>query len=717
MKPSRSLNLLAATTLVLLAASADALAQRGRPQPSSNRGSSATQTPTRPSSSSRGASSSPSSSARSSSRSGSSASSRPSSPPPSSRPSAVPSRPSSAPSSRSYSAPPTSSSRGYVAPSSGRSSSSSSSSARPSVAPTTSSRAGSAPDASSSSSSRSSLYEDARRSSSDAGDLSRSRFGSSFAAPRGSDTSRPLAPSSEGSRLIDLGAPDSYRRATPEFSSRLPEPTFPRAWSGSGARDSRATDTRGSYVFGDSGKVREDAPRFRTSSVTHDDILARYRGMTRGNPVATSSGKSDAPTLSGARLRSRALDSSTRVREAKGSSTDDRASGRTRLDSKGRGDSSRGAKRDEATPAELRKRWLNSQEGQRAIARMNARDAQKSQQDEKIESAGRVLADVTARSAGLLTRVASFGAIDGGLVERAGGSQSGRANSGQHGYYDHDNHYDHHHNPYYWMCHWSSYPNYWYPSYGYGYGFHGCWSYCWSWGFNWYWNRCSWYWPYYSWCSSPYGYRYPLAHSYSTVIYQTVYVPEESTSEIAYAPVEESAPAQLAEGEGLEQRDPLLGDQLNRAADYYLVLGDRAFREGRYGATVHYYAKAIEFSPDQGMLYLLLSDALFATGDYSYCASMLRKALELEPGLATNVIDKHQLYSRPSDFDEQLTRLEVFVADHPLDEDSRLVLAVNYLFSGEPQRAVDFLELPLSERTREDPIGALILDTALAVTR
>jgi tetratricopeptide (TPR) repeat protein len=368
---------------------------------------------------------------------------------------------------------------------------------------------------------------------------------------------------------------------------------------------------------------------------------------------------------------------------------------------------------DAATPAELRKRWLNSRQGQRAIDRLathNKRKASDSKAEERADAAGRAIADVTAKTAGIVASIATFGAVDSSLLEGSSDSNYSAHTYDDYDYYDNEYHHD---NPYWWVCNWSN-------SFGWSqpcnnWGFYGGWPYCWSYGFNWYWNRCAWSYPYYGWRSSRYGIRYPLAHSYATVIYTTSLQEEEPIQEESYdEPVDDS---RVMEGEGAAATDSHLGQRLNRAADYYLVLGDRAFLEGRYGATVHYYAKAIEFSPDQGMLYLLLSDALFATGDYAYCASVLRKALQLEPGLATNVIDKHELYTNPTDFDEQLVRLETYVTDHPLDEDARLVLAVNYLFSGNPQLAVNFLESATSHMTRADAVGALLLRTAKEVVQ
>jgi tetratricopeptide (TPR) repeat protein len=153
-------------------------------------------------------------------------------------------------------------------------------------------------------------------------------------------------------------------------------------------------------------------------------------------------------------------------------------------------------------------------------------------------------------------------------------------------------------------------------------------------------------------------------------------------------------------------------DTLSRLATQYLADGDAAFRERRYGDAAHFYAKAIEYRPDEGVLYLVLSDALFATGDYHYGAFALRRALELDPSLATSDLDKHEFYSDPTEFDRQLQVLERFLADHVTDVDARILLAANYLFSRKPELTVDLLEAGTSEAARNDSAGKLLLASA-----
>ena len=160
------------------------------------------------------------------------------------------------------------------------------------------------------------------------------------------------------------------------------------------------------------------------------------------------------------------------------------------------------------------------------------------------------------------------------------------------------------------------------------------------------------------------------------------------------------------------ERSPEENMELTTAADSYLQLGDRAFRERRYGDAVHFYAKAIEFSPEEGALYLVLADALFATGDYHYAAYAIRRALEIDPTLIDADIDKHLFYGSPEDFDQQLRVLESYVRDHPTDNDSRLVLALNFLFGQRAAEAVRVLETQFSRPVSNDLAAELILQRA-----
>lgn len=264
-----------------------------------------------------------------------------------------------------------------------------------------------------------------------------------------------------------------------------------------------------------------------------------------------------------------------------------------------------------------------------------------------------------------------------------------------------------------WVGSCSPYSWWWWNGLSYGFpcwGFNACYS-----NFGLWWGS-----PY---CRYPYAAYYcPPPVYYSYVIYDTV-EPQPAQQEVV---VYEQPGASTAVGEGSlgppsapipSPTDPALTDALSRSAGHYLTLGDRAFRDGRYGDAVHFYAKAIEYSPDEGVLHLILSDALFATGDYHYAAYALRRALELDARLVDSVVDKHTFYSDPGEFDTQLMLLERYVQDHFLDDDARLLLAANYLFGGRADASIEMFESPFSVEVRDSTAGSLLLERARRIAQ
>ncbi|MSR62775.1 MAG: hypothetical protein EXS08_10070 [Planctomycetes bacterium] len=239
----------------------------------------------------------------------------------------------------------------------------------------------------------------------------------------------------------------------------------------------------------------------------------------------------------------------------------------------------------------------------------------------------------------------------------------------------------------------------------------------WNWGASW----CWWSYPFYWSCYYPcwYWYSYPYyAYDYglypaTTVVYaepQVIYVngaqpAQESVGEGVVSAPPSAAPA--------PQAAPPAESPLAIAAQRYLELGDRAFRGGRYYDAVQFYAKAVEFAPDQGALYLVLADALFAAGDYHYGAYAVRRALELDPALVDSRVDKHGFYPDPKLFDEQLETLERYLAANPSDRDARLVLALNYLLGAKPKEAQRTLEAALPTMS-EDAAAQRVLERARA---
>jgi hypothetical protein len=246
-----------------------------------------------------------------------------------------------------------------------------------------------------------------------------------------------------------------------------------------------------------------------------------------------------------------------------------------------------------------------------------------------------------------------------------------------------------------WTTWWFGCSSGWFPGWGWG------WGNCYAWGFKPWWSWSCYYPSYYSYCWPTYAYVSP------SIIYSYYEVEVPVYREVAAEP---TAPAVATSATSAPSRVPDIG---LRAATEYMALGDRAFTEGRYGDAVHYYAKAIEFAPGDGVLYLVLSDALFATGDYHYAAFALRRALELHPELATLGIDKRSFYGDAGDFDRQLELLERFLSDHVIDDDARFILAANYLFGRQPEKCVELLDSAFSVDLKTSSSGQLLLAASL----
>jgi hypothetical protein len=288
---------------------------------------------------------------------------------------------------------------------------------------------------------------------------------------------------------------------------------------------------------------------------------------------------------------------------------------------------------------------------------------------------------------------------------------------------------------------------YWGPL-GYGPYQYSGWGLCFGWPYSW---SClqTWYW---HWWGNTFGWGWCGPSYYSSVWYWGQWSPWDSQYDEGYADgfgsgfaaggqgatqtivVEQPAPTVVVElpaGATAQAPAPTTiaagpstttvgggsatsSSEISGAAETYLTLGDRAFREGRYADAVHFYAKAAELEPDVAVFQLVLFDALFATGDYTYAAGALRRALELEPSLVESDVDKRAFYQDPTEFDRQLARLETYLVDHPAHGEARLVLAANLLFSGAPAAAVDLLEDPLASGLMQDQTAALVLAHAQA---
>ena len=467
--------------------------------------------------------------------------------------------------------------------------------------------------------------------------------------------------------------------------------------------------------------TRPGAPSSVSRPISPKDVADRYKSRTESRPAAPSRGATSRPVRS-------ASDRSNAARSDKAASNAARIAN-LRRDTAARSAAARtkAARQKNARADESRNVRIKN-----ARVKASATDAKTRSNDARIDAARQQYANRVAaarrNNASTTPGVSVDGRPGGGRgnqtgvvggrspIEAVGASGRGGVGAGFNGSYGYGV------DPYYNNCFWNywggSYSNswcswFWSPFYATGL----CWQNHWLYGGGWNnrsvrrsnsrFNNCIWLGPF-------------LPATNSFIIY------DDPEPEIIYVEVPAQQDAEevvFIEGEAVvqdagpsprprESTDPGLQRELNRAAAYYLTQGDRAFREARFGDAAHFYAKAVEFSSDSGILYLVLSDALFATGDYRYAAYALRQAFDREPSLASNLVDKRDFYSEPSLFDRQLGTLERYVDDHVLDMDARLVLAANYLFSGRPDLCLSFIESPFSEELRGTPEGLLLQQSA-----
>lgn len=541
--------------------------------------------------------------------------------------------------------------------------------------------------------------------------------------------------------------------------TRTTRSTFPALSSSRRGRDRSTPSKRFAPVEGESlrpqlDRLRADRLRSSTSStegrrVTRDSILERYREPSKTEARRAAAAES-------ARISERAA---ARAADRAGLRREDdlrrRTAERTRAAEASRNTAARSTAASNAARAAARdaeRRAASREIDRKNVANAKARERLAALDRLPPKQSARVVdrSVATARAVDRAVQTslrASFGTLGNNGFVRSG-SFAGNFNGGFGGGYG--GWYGDFSNPavrgnWFTNCYWPSWNSWYFGSglwcpfgsrngFGFGWGRYGGFGGFGGFGFRSrnfnfcyqpFWNTWSLYQPYASWyCPRPIFYSSLWIDDGPDVV--VVEAPREEEEWIEEAPVgegwyeEEAAGGNVqvspnARGGATLPNDTAKSEELSRAAGHYLTVGDRAFREARYGDAVHFYAKAVEFSPDDGVLFLILSDALFATGDYHYGAYALRRALELDPTLTESVVDKHSFYADPLEFDRQLAVLEEYLEDHFLDDDARLLLAANYLFGGRPAAAVDLLSSAFSKSVAESQAGAQILATARVI--
>jgi cytochrome c-type biogenesis protein CcmH/NrfG len=143
-----------------------------------------------------------------------------------------------------------------------------------------------------------------------------------------------------------------------------------------------------------------------------------------------------------------------------------------------------------------------------------------------------------------------------------------------------------------------------------------------------------------------------------------------------------------------------------------ITLGDRHFRAKDLRRTTERYEQAVRADPGSAAARVRLAQVALVRGQFTEAANRLREALAAEPDWLARAPDIQDLYGEPSDFKDQVSKLERHLQVNPNDRDAWLVLGAQWFLSGRTRQAADVF-LRLSDR-RPDPTLAAFLDASKA---
>lgn len=131
----------------------------------------------------------------------------------------------------------------------------------------------------------------------------------------------------------------------------------------------------------------------------------------------------------------------------------------------------------------------------------------------------------------------------------------------------------------------------------------------------------------------------------------------------------------------------------SRAADL-IHLGDRHFRAGDLRRASQRYDQAIAAHPGSGEPRARLAQVELSRGRYREAVDRLRQAQTAEPGWIAFAANARNLYPEPAQYHAMIAKIEAHLQARPMDRDAWTMLGVQWLLSGERQRAADvFLRL------------------------
>ena len=119
------------------------------------------------------------------------------------------------------------------------------------------------------------------------------------------------------------------------------------------------------------------------------------------------------------------------------------------------------------------------------------------------------------------------------------------------------------------------------------------------------------------------------------------------------------------------------------------TLGDRLFRARNYRRAEERYNQAIRAAPNLALPRVRLAQVAMIRGQYSVAADRLRDAETVQPGWIINAPDIQSVYAEPTDFADNVAKLEAYLQTNPDDRDAWLVLGAEWFLSGRTNKAVD----------------------------
>jgi tetratricopeptide (TPR) repeat protein len=133
------------------------------------------------------------------------------------------------------------------------------------------------------------------------------------------------------------------------------------------------------------------------------------------------------------------------------------------------------------------------------------------------------------------------------------------------------------------------------------------------------------------------------------------------------------------------------------------VLGDQAFKDGKYDDAIRNWQHAMVDDPQNGGLVMLLAQAYFAKGNYDEAAGAVQHGMQLLPQDKWGVVVQNfkELYGNNRTYTNQLRALEA-ARTKQNSPALRFLLGYHYAYLGFPQQAVRELEKALKLNPQDE---------------